>query len=203
MSKPKAILLFGAPGVGKGTIGAMLNNASSNYHLSTGDIFRSLDKASELGKLFGSYANEGKLVPDDVTLKIFWGHVEDLMRDGKFDPANQFIFLDGMPRTTGQAEVLDNYVDVVQVISFQVTDDEEIFRRLAKRAVIEGRSDDADKTIVMNRLAQYREKTQMVLDHYPQEIIKEFNAQQKPVEVLFDVLKGTIDVLKHTPATLG
>ncbi|WDE98360.1 nucleoside monophosphate kinase [Lentisphaera profundi] len=200
MSKPKAILLFGPPGAGKGTVGAKLTNVSGNYHLSTGDIFRGLPPESTNGKVFYSYANEGKLVPDDVTIEIFWRYVQGLMDTNKFDPSSQYIFLDGMPRTAEQAKILDQYVDVVKIISLKITNDEEIFERLAKRAKIEKRADDADKSIVMNRLAQYREKTQVVLDHYDDAIIAEFDAQKSPLEVLRNVLDGTLDVLNQSPS---
>ena len=68
-NKPKAILMFGPPGAGKGTIGAMLCAAGNHFHLSSGDIFRGLPPESKSGQLFYSYANEGKLVPDDVTIE--------------------------------------------------------------------------------------------------------------------------------------
>ena len=108
-----------------------------------------------------------------------------------------------MPRTAEQAKILDQYVDVVKIISLKVTNDEEIVERLAKRAKIEKRSDDADKSIVLNRLAQYREKTQVVLDHYDDAIIAEFDAQLTPLEVFRNVLDGTLDVLNQSPAELG
>jgi len=200
MSKPKAILLFGPPGAGKGTVGAKLTNVSANYHLSTGDIFRGLPPESPNGKVFYSYANEGKLVPDDVTIEIFWRYMQGLIDTNKFDPSTQYIFLDGMPRTAEQAKILDQYVDVVKIISLKVTNDDEIVERLAKRAKIEKRADDADKSIVLNRLAQYREKTQVVLDHYDDAIISEFDAQKTPLEVFRNVLDGTLDVLNQSPA---
>ena len=67
--RSESIILFGPPGAGKGTVGAKLTNVSANYHLSTGDIFRGLPPESPNGKVFYSYANEGKLVPDDVTIE--------------------------------------------------------------------------------------------------------------------------------------
>ncbi|MDD7987071.1 nucleoside monophosphate kinase [Lentisphaera marina] len=200
MSKPKAILLFGPPGAGKGTVGAKLTNVSGNYHLSTGDIFRGLPPESPNGKVFYSYANEGKLVPDDVTIEIFWRYMQGLIDTNKFDPSTQYIFLDGMPRTAEQAKILDQYVEVVKIISLKVTNDDEIVERLAKRAKIEKRADDADKSIVLNRLAQYREKTQVVLDHYDDAIISEFDAQKTPLEVFRNVLDGTLEVLNQSPA---
>jgi adenylate kinase len=200
MSKPKAILLFGPPGAGKGTVGAKLTKVSGNYHLSTGDIFRGLPPESPNGKVFYSYANEGKLVPDDVTIEIFWRYMQGLIDTNKFDPSTQYIFLDGMPRTAEQARILDQYVDVVKIISLKITNDDEIVERLAKRAKIEKRADDADKSIVLNRLAQYREKTQVVLDHYDDAIIAEFDAQKTPLEVFRNVLDGTLEVLNQSPA---
>ena len=72
------------------------------------------------------------MVPDDVTIEIFWRYMQGLIDTNKFDPSNQYIFLDGMPRTAEQAKILDQYADVVKIISLKVTNDDEIVERLAK-----------------------------------------------------------------------
>ena len=69
----RAILIFGPPGSGKGTLGKFLSTAGNHYHLSSGDIFRGLSPESPAGKLFHTYASKGHLVPDEVTIQI-WRH---------------------------------------------------------------------------------------------------------------------------------
>ena len=195
-NKPKAILMFGPPGAGKGTIGAMLCAAGNHFHLSSGDIFRGLPPESKSGQLFYSYANEGKLVPDDVTIEICWRYLNGLIDTNKFDPSKQLIFLDGLPRTANQAKLIEDYVDVEHIIVLTIEDEEELYRRIGRRGKIEGRNDDGDRVIVTKRLQEYHEKTSKVLECYPAEKISKFSAEQAPVEVLRDVLVGCAHLLK-------
>lgn len=194
--KPKAVLMFGPPGAGKGTIGAMLCAAGSHFHLSSGDIFRGLPPESKSGQLFYSYANEGKLVPDDVTIEICWRYLNGLIDTNKFDPSKQLLLLDGLPRTANQAKLIEDYVDVEHIIVLTIEDEEELYRRIGRRGKIEGRNDDGDRAIVTKRLQEYHEKTAKVLECYPAEKISKFSAEQAPVEVLRDVLVGCADFLK-------
>ena len=198
MSKPKAILMFGAPGAGKGTIGSVLCSFGGHYHLSSGDIFRGLPKESDSGKLFFEYASNGKLVPDDVTIDIWWRYTKGLMDTNRFDPATQYLFLDGLPRTKEQAQLIEKYVDVVQIIVLYIKDEEVLFERLGKRAKIEGRADDANRDIIINRLKEYHAKTSPILEYYSDDIISTINAEQTPFEVLRDVLASTADILKQS-----
>ena len=188
MAKPEAILIFGAPGAGKGTMGPLICDLANHYHLSTGDIFRGLPASSENGQLFFSYAKEGKLVPDDVTMKIWWTYTQGLINTNKYDPGKQSLLLDGLPRTVEQAQLLDEYVNVTRVIALDIQDENVIIERLGKRAKIEKRADDANVDIVRKRLQEYHEKTAPVLGHYPKEIVSVINAEQSPAEVLRDIL---------------
>ncbi|MDY7107425.1 MAG: nucleoside monophosphate kinase, partial [Planctomycetota bacterium] len=94
----KCVLLFGAPGTGKGTQGKMLGENDGFIHLATGDIFRSLDKESELGQKFLYYSSRGELVPDDLTIRLWQDHVRGLIDAGTYDPTRDILLLDGMPR---------------------------------------------------------------------------------------------------------
>ncbi|MCH2206489.1 MAG: nucleoside monophosphate kinase [Lentisphaerales bacterium] len=194
--KPRAVLLFGPPGAGKGTIGSMICAAGNHYHLSSGDIFRGLPPESKSGQLFYSYANEGKLVPDDVTIEICWRYLNGLVDTNKFHPAQQLLLLDGLPRTANQAKLIEEYVDVLHVIVLTIEDEEELYRRIGRRGKIEGRNDDGDRAIVAKRLKEYHEKTAKVLEYYPDAKISKFSAEQAPMEVLRDVLVGCTDILK-------
>src|SRR5512135_2215817 len=97
----KYFILFGPPGVGKGTQAARLKETLGLAHVATGDLFREhLKKQTELGQLAKKYMDEGKLVPDDVTI----GMVRERMKDA--DTRNGILF-DGFPRTVGQSEALE------------------------------------------------------------------------------------------------
>lgn len=199
LPKLKTVLLFGPPGAGKGTIGAMICAAGNHYHLSSGQIFRGLPPESESGKLFCQYAHNGNLVPDEVTVDIWKRYTQGLVNTNRYYPGHQLLLLDGIPRTVRQAELLDEHVEVIHVIVLEIQDEEKIFRRLRRRAHIEKRPDDADLEIVRNRLHEYREKTEPVLRYYSEEIISRVNAENTPMEVLRDVLIGSTHVLKQMP----
>ena len=99
----KTLLLFGAPGVGKGTQGKMLGSIPGFYHLSSGDIFRALDANSELGRIFHDFSSRGELVPDDVTIAICTAYISKLTTENGYDSGASFLILDGIPRNVNQA----------------------------------------------------------------------------------------------------
>jgi len=158
------IVLFGPPGAGKGTQSENLIEKYGLVHLSTGDIFRANIKGeTELGKLAKSYIDKGALVPDEVTIGLLKSEVE------KHEDPKGFIF-DGFPRTTAQAEALDNFLnDKNTPISLMLALDvpeEELKTRLLERAKTSGRSDDADPKIIENRIATYLKETAPVANFY-------------------------------------
>jgi adenylate kinase len=154
------VLVFGAPGSGKGTQAAQIEREFGFKHLSTGDILRAEAKrGGELGDQVAKMA-KGELVPDDLVERI----VENRLREHGGD-----VLLDGFPRTLEQAQVLDSIlaadrrrVDLVLVL--EVPEDE-LKRRLLHRAQLEKRADDTPEAIA-ERLQEYRELTMPVLDHY-------------------------------------
>lgn len=158
------IVLFGPPGAGKGTQSALLVDHFGFVHLSTGDIFRANIKGNtELGQLAKSYMDAGQLVPDDVTIQM----LEDSANG--HPNAKGFIF-DGFPRTGAQAESLDRFLEskgqsITAMLALEVEEDE-LKERLAGRAATSGRADDADPTVIQNRINVYHEQTAPVADHY-------------------------------------
>lgn len=188
--KYRCFLIFGPPGAGKGTMSKLLAQVANLFHLSSGDIFRGISPQSAVGQLVNSYSSKGLYVPDDVTIKICLHFVEGLIATNRYAPDEQYILLDGIPRTLEQAQELDQYVEVEQVIRLDVPDENELIRRLKGRAAQEGRADDSNEEVLRTRLEVYREKTENILSHYPQDKIKTFNAAQPIPCVLRDILVG-------------
>lgn len=158
------IVLFGPPGAGKGTQSEKLIDRYQLVHLSTGDIFRANIKGeTELGQLAKSYMDKGELVPDKVTIGMLKSEVI------KHPDAKGFIF-DGFPRTTAQAEALDEFLksmgsEITMMLALEVPE-EELKKRLKHRAETSGRTDDADPEVIKKRIAVYQRETAPVADYY-------------------------------------
>jgi len=188
--KYKAILMMGAPGSGKGTHGKWLGNLLGFVHVASGDLFRALDKNSELGKIFVEYSGKGLLVPDDFTVRLWEDHMRRMVAAKKFNPATETLVLDGIPRNVNQAKMMDPHIDVQKIIVIAVEHGlDEIVQRMRLRAEKEGRHDDANEATIRNRFAVYQKETKPVLDHYPASLRVEINGLQGgPVPVAHDVL---------------
>lgn len=158
------IVLFGPPGAGKGTQSEKLIEKYQLIHLSTGDIFRANIKGeTELGKLAKSYMDKGELVPDQVTISMLESEVN------KYEAPKGFIF-DGFPRTSAQAEALDELLsskgtEITCMLALEV-EEEELRARLLNRAKTSGRPDDADPAIIQNRIDVYNRETAPVAEYY-------------------------------------
>ncbi|MCB1081389.1 MAG: nucleoside monophosphate kinase [Chlamydiia bacterium] len=193
--KFQSVLIFGAPGSGKGTQGKFLSSAGNHYHLSSGDVFRGLSPESPAGKLYHKYAGKGQLLPDDVTIEIWHHYVMGLIATNKYFPSEQLLLLDGIPRTVKQAEILERYIEVKKIILLEIYNKDILVQRLKRRALIEKRHDDNDESILRKRMEIYEKETFPVLAYYPDTLIARFNADQRPLEVLRDILISLSDLL--------
>ena len=158
------LILFGKPGSGKGTQAEFVKSKYDLIHISTGDVFRyNISQQTDLGILAKSYMEKGDLVPDNVTIKMLEAEVN------KSPDSNGFIF-DGFPRTTIQAEMLDEFLQtkdlsISMTIALEV-DEDILIERLINRGKESGRVDDQDKSKIQNRFEEYNKKTSTLIDYY-------------------------------------
>ena len=162
------VILFGAPGSGKGTQAQLLAQKYHYYHISTGDILRKeIAGLTELGKAAKAVVDAGKLVPDPLVIAIVEGNI---LKNKDFF---QGVIFDGFPRTRDQAAALDQmlvklHTTIHQVIYLEVPV-EELIKRIGLRAQTSNRSDDNDLTIINARIKEYNDKTEPVLAYYRQQ----------------------------------
>jgi adenylate kinase len=186
----RAILLLGAPGSGKGTQGKILGAIPNFYHFACGDVFRHLKPDTQLGRVFLEYSSRGQLVPDEPTVRLWREQIEADERAGLFNPASDTLVLDGIPRNTGQAEILQQFLEVRLVLYFTCSDMSKLIVRLQSRALRENRLDDANVEIIRRRLEVFESQTRPLLDFYGLELLRKIDATQTPVKVLSDILRA-------------
>ena len=157
----KNIVIFGAPGAGKGTQSEFLVEKYNLNHISTGDLLRKeIADQTELGKRIKSIMDSGSLVSDDIVVEMI---------DNAIAKSDRGMLFDGFPRNVKQAETLDNLMkkhgrEITCMVSLDVPR-EELIRRMLERAKTSGRSDDNEQTI-KHRLEEYERQTKPVADYY-------------------------------------
>jgi adenylate kinase len=193
-SRPTTILFFGAPGSGKGTQGVVLGGLPGFFHLSSGEIFRSLDPDSEDGRAVAEHTSGGNLVPDDFTIALWQKKLASCIAEGTFDPTRQILLLDGIPRNIAQCELISTDVDVQLVLHLAGSDFEPLVQRILDRGLQQGRPDDADESVVRHRFTVYESDSTPVLDYYPDELLVNVDPIGLPGEVLGRVLDQVLPV---------
>jgi adenylate kinase len=189
MSKYRTILLFGAPGSGKGTQGKILGSIPNFFHCACGDVFRNLTIENELGRTFIDYSSRGELVPDDITIRLWRQSIDESKATRRFNPDRDMLVLDGIPRNVPQAEILSGVLDVRGVFNLTCSDISKMVERLQRRALRENRLDDANLTTIQARLKTYESDTKPVLDFYGPKLVHTIDSTQTPVNVLRDILR--------------
>lgn len=184
----RTILLFGAPGSGKGTIGKVLGSIPGFVHCACGDVFRTLDLGSQLGRVFVDYSSKGLLVPNEQTIELWKESIDGLVGTHAFVPERDTLVLDGIPRNVEQAHILDHHIDVQRVFHLVCLDEALMFERLRRRALKENRLDDASDDVIRRRWDVYNEESRPVLAHYPSDLVQLVDASAPPVNVLHTVL---------------
>ena len=158
------VVLFGAPGCGKGTQSELLEKRFGLSHVSTGEIIRSHIKSqTELGLQMQEYISRGELAPDSVVI----GMIENYLAENKGIKGTIF---DGFPRTTAQAEAFDKILeklnDSVDIMIYMDVPEEELVKRILLRGKESGRADDASEDVIRNRISVYNQQTAVVADYY-------------------------------------
>lgn len=186
------IIIFGPPGSGKGTQSQNLVEKYKLDHISTGDIFRrEIKNQTKLGLEVKNIIDEGKLVPDELVIKILGKAIEECSE------CNGVVF-DGFPRTQNQASELDKMLalkdqSINVVISLEV-DDDELIKRLLKRNLESERTDDSED-IVISRLKIYHEQTKPLVEFYKEKGLYRPIRGIGSIEEIFDRICQEIDKL--------
>jgi len=188
----KAILIFGPPGVGKGTQAKLLGNDKKYLHFSTGEMFRALKdnprmKDTELAHKIQELISSGNFVPDDLTIQLFYKTLEEYVSEGKYDPLSQTLILDGIPRNPSQVDLIQDRIEVIKIISLVVNEDDVLVERLKSRALIEGRKDDSDEKVIRKRLEIYKKDTAAVLEKYDRGLVLNVNGLPSVEEIQEDI----------------
>lgn len=165
--KRPAFIILGAPGSGKGTQGQILGKVPRFFHCACGDVFRSLDTRTALGRQFVDYSSRGELVPDELTIALWKAQIDNLCDAYLYKPDIDFLILDGIPRNVHQAEILNRYIEVHQVFHLSCPNRNELARRMRKRALKDNRIDDASDKVIDQRIATYEAETKPILDFIP------------------------------------
>jgi adenylate kinase len=190
--KYRTILLFGAPGAGKGTQGKILGTIPHFFHCACGDVFRNLRIDSKIGRAFIEYSGRGELVPDEPTIELWQQFIESSMQSGRFHPDTDTLVLDGIPRNPHQAEMLKDTLEVVGIFYLRSTNMDSLVERMQRRALKENRLDDASLEVIRQRFKTYEKETKPVLNFYGRKFVHRIDADQTPAKVLHDILKHVV-----------
>jgi adenylate kinase len=192
MSKYRTYLIFGAPGSGKGTQGKTLGMVPRFFHCACGDVFRTIDTRTPLGRAFIEYSSRGQLVPDEVTVELWRLRIEQMVEAHTFKPDIDFLVLDGIPRNVEQAHLMEGIIDVKRVFHLSCPDRSQLVARLKKRAIKDNRLDDANEEVIRRRLEIYEHESKPLLEYYGKDLITEIDATQAPVVVLSGILESVV-----------
>ena len=189
------IVMFGAPGSGKGTQSEVLIKTYGLFHISTGDVLRDhIKRGTALGKTAQEYINQGQLIPDELMVNI----LASVMDDNK-DTAAKGVIFDGFPRTIPQAEALEEMLQqrgtkVSAVIGLDVPE-EILIGRLLNRGKESGRSDDNLETIT-SRLEVYNNQTAPLKAFYAQKGLLHMVQGTGGAEVVFERVRKVIEAVQ-------
>jgi len=156
--------------------------------VATGDIFRTLDLQSEIGRKYWEYASRGELVPDEFTIKLWKQFIKGVELINQFHPETELLVLDGLPRNVTQARLLQDTIEVVAIIYLRA-ERAKMVERLRRRALKENRIDDASDVVINKRMEVFGRETRPVLDLYPPEVVHRIDATMSQIRVLSEIIR--------------
>ena len=186
------IVIFGAPGSGKGTQSDKLIEHYNLFHISTGDVLRdNIRRGTELGKTAKGYIDQGQLVPDELIIDI----LAQVLDDNK-DKTGEGVIFDGFPRTIPQAEALeqllaDRGTQIDAVVGLEVPE-EELIKRILLRGQMSGRSDDNEDT-ARKRLETYHNQTSPLKAYYEEQGKYRAINGLGSIDGIFELIKEALD----------
>lgn len=186
------IVIFGAPGSGKGTQSDKLIDHYHLFHISTGDVLRdNIRRGTELGKTAKGYIDQGQLVPDELIIDI----LAQVLDENK-DKASEGVIFDGFPRTIPQAEALeqllaDRGTQIDAVVGLEVPEDE-LIQRILLRGKMSGRADDNEET-ARKRLEVYHNQTSPLKAYYEEQGKYRAINGMGTIDGIFDLIKEELD----------
>ena len=188
------IVLFGAPGAGKGTQAAKLAAKYNINHIATGEVIRDeIRRGTDMGKSVQEYISRGELVPDQLVI----GMITEYVKSHRGCAGNIF---DGFPRTTPQAEAFDEIMQAndlkVDVMLELAVPEEELVQRLLLRGRDSGRADDADEGVIRNRISVYNAQTAVVADFYRKQNKYVSIDGQGTIDEIFERISSEIERMK-------
>lgn len=189
----KNIIIFGAPGSGKGTYSDAIVEKFCMGHISTGDVLRAqIKNGTELGKIAQGYISQGQLIPDELMVNILAKVYDE-------NPAGKGVIFDGFPRTIPQAEALKKMLaergDSMGMMLELIVEEDILMARLLNRAIEQGRSDDNEETI-KKRFDVYRTQTAPLSEWFEKEGIRhtfswaEHPAKELMIDAIFDYIEA-------------
>ncbi len=189
------IVIFGAPGSGKGTQSDKLIEHYHLFHISTGEVLRDhISRGTELGKTANKFISDGQLIPDELMISIL-----DSVLDEHADAVKEGVIFDGFPRTINQAvslkEMLKKHNAQVNIVLGLEVAEEELVDRLIKRGAESGRSDDNHETI-MKRLEVYNNQTSPLKEFYQNEQVYAAINGSGSIDGIFEDIKKAVDAAK-------
>jgi len=185
------IVIFGAPGSGKGTQSDKLIEHYKLFHISTGDVLRdNIRRGTDLGKTAKGYIDQGQLVPDELIIDI----LAQVLDENK-DKAGEGVIFDGFPRTIPQAEALeqllaDRGTQIDAVVGLEVPEDE-LIKRILLRGQMSGRSDDNEET-ARKRLETYHNQTSPLKAYYEEQGKYRAINGLGSIDGIFDLIKEAL-----------
>ena len=199
----RSIILFGMPGSGKGTQGAVLGQLPSFIHISMGDVFRKIPRNGKFGREIEQYTSQGLMVPDDLTVRIFERHLNILEMQELVMPEQHTLVLDGHAAQLLAGRAAGRVHRRGPDLPPQDRQHGHGDGAAPRRALRENRLDDMSDEVIRRRLQTYYDETFQTLSFYPSELIYDVDAGRRMIDVLCDIADRLAEITRPQPGQPG